>query len=159
MSATRVAARRRDPIDQETVDRSGRADPDPKRVSLGFDQTAIVEETKDPKRKYQFASLTNNRYGVRRFQNRGWEVEIEREDGPKLIIGNTSEKGEPIGFEDNVLMSIDREVWEQAEKHGWRGSGGGGQAVLDQMERARKKYRGHLDGAMPRLEGIVEIGR
>jgi len=131
-----------------TPQKPRRKDPTPKRSSNAFDQTRIHEESKDPNRVYVFASPRSVNMGVSMREALGWKVETRREDGPRLVIGQTSKEGEPILFMDCVLMSIDRPTWEDHERNG--AMGGTGQAYFDEKDKIIRKRRTGIADSMPR---------
>lgn len=121
-----------------------------KRVSNAFDNTRIKDGTTDPNRVYAFASLTARYMGVRSRQGLGWRIELERKDGPKLVVGTSSNDGEPIRLDDCILMSIEREKWEHAQQFGWFGEGG--QALLDERDAVIQR-KGSID-SLPNMDGF-----
>lgn len=71
------------------------------------DQIEIVN--RDPGRVYRFAS-PNNALGVDLLTRYGFEVELRRKDGPRVLGGATSADGSAITFMGDVLMSAPADV-------------------------------------------------
>lgn len=114
-----------------------RKDPRKRRPSNAFDQTVIEPETKEPGRVYRFASLNAHYMGVRQMEQLGWRIEIQGESPVKLRIGATAREGEPLEYMGNILMSVEKEEADRANREGWYGEGG--QDDLDMINQRIRK--------------------
>lgn len=120
---------------------SARKDPPPRAVDRSLQQGAI--KGGDPSKHYVWAYKVGLG-GVGYYENLGYDVEIKRPGGPFCVslrkgIGD----GQPIEWQDNVLMSIDKSVVAEQEA--------AAQLEVDAIERRILSPGGVVDG----LRGIA----
>lgn len=118
MPASKATPKRKDPARK-------------RRPSNAFDQTVIEPETKEPGRVYRFAALNAHYMGVRQMEQLGWRIEIQGESPVRLRIGALGKEGEPMEYMGNILMSIEKEEADRANREGWYEEGG--QDLLDEI--------------------------
>lgn len=119
---------------------SARKDPPARAVDRSLQQGAI--KGGDPSKHYVWAYKVGLG-GVGYYENIGYDVEIKRPGGPFCVSMRKSVgDGQPIEWQDNVLMSIDKE--ELAEQEA------AAQLEVDALERRILSPGGVVDG----LRGI-----
>lgn len=70
----------------------------------------------------------------------GYQIEIQREGGPRIAMGDTVKDGQEMTMMDQVLMSIDEKRFEQIQREGLDGQGGYARAA--KLEKAMLKAPG-----------------
>lgn len=119
---------------------SARRDPPPRAVDRSLQQGAI--RNADPEKHYVWAYKVGVG-GVGYYENLGYDVEIRRPGGPYCVsVRKGGGEAQPIEWQDNVLMSIDKTVL--AEDYAAQ------QSEVDAMERRILSPGGVVDG----LRGI-----
>jgi hypothetical protein len=136
-----------------------RTDPKPRPVEGPASEFALVGE--DPNRHYTGVSLLTSRFGQTYYEAIGYEVEIARKDGPKFRFGRVKD-GEPMVFQDIVLMSCTKERKAEIDLHG--PFGGSGQEEVDRIHnlmvnrRAGRSVLGNLRKALgPSGEPLFDV--
>jgi hypothetical protein len=110
---------------------SARTDPKPRHIdgSARFFQL----ENKDPEREYVFGNRLDPLHGMGYYLGFGWRVEQLTQDGVRVKGLTTVKLGEEIEVAGMVLMSIDRETWDDIQRNGMDGQSG--QAAIDAVEK------------------------
>lgn len=102
-----------------------RRDPPPRRIERRQD-SAITNA--DPTKKYVWVYKASQFGGIGYYENMGYEVEYQREDGPMSVSARKKRtEGQPVEFGDAVLMSIDKAIADEDDA--------AGQLEIDEMEK------------------------
>lgn len=119
---------------------SARKDPPPRAVDRSLQQGAI--KGGDPSKHYVWAYKVGLG-GVGYYENLGYDVEIKRPGGPFCVsLRKVGGENQPIEWQDNVLMSIDKSILAEQEA--------AAQLEVDALERRILSPGGVVDG----LRGI-----
>lgn len=108
----------------------------------------------DPEREYVYVNPNDELYGVSYYESIGYEVEHQREGGPRPRVGKTLGDGGVITCLGQVLMSAPKSTVDQIRKFGV-GGGLGGQAYVDEIEKRILKPGG-VDG-LRGIGGYVDV--
>jgi hypothetical protein len=113
----------------------------------------------DPNKKYVFVPKGSGEFCVDDYSSMGYDVE-KYSPGGVTTSGRTAEKGQPIEYMDNVLMSIDKERADQVEQYGLFDDSGQERADIIEEAMIQKggvdKLRG-LHGNIPGVAGVEYI--
>jgi len=117
-----------------------RKDPPPRPVDRSLQKGAI--KNADPSKHYVWAYKVGDG-GVAHYENLGYDVEVKRPGGVQCVsVRRTGGEGEPIEWNSNVLMSIDKSALAEQEAEAQR--------EVDLLERRILSPGGVVDG----LRGI-----
>jgi hypothetical protein len=107
---------------------------DPVRRAADGNNTSAQLKNADPGRKYVLVNLSDvDALGT--YEENGYVREVAHKDGPRLFGMRTAQKdGEVILFRGHVLMSVDKETYDDIRKNGAPGMGQG-TAPWDRFEK------------------------
>lgn len=99
---------------------------DPAPATLSYDDDIGEVLNKDPNKHYVWVYKVGNQVGA--YENRGYDIELTRPDGPKAAIQRKNKPNDlPVEWNDCLLMSIDLAEHEAIVARGQR--------KVDQIER------------------------
>lgn len=123
------------------VPSSERKDPQTRAVDRSLQQGGI--KGGDPSKHYVWAYKVGVG-GIGFYENLGYDIEVKRPVGPYCVsLRRSAGDGQPIEWQDNVLMSIDKEILAEREAEA--------QLEVDAVERKILSPGGAVDG----LRGIT----
>lgn len=108
---------------------SVRRDPPPSELGFGEDTGEVLN--KDPKKHYVWVYKVGNQVGA--YENRGFDVELNRPDGPRAAVQRKNRAHDiPVEWNDCLLMSIDKADHEAQVQRGQRHTDAIERQIIDQ---------------------------
>lgn len=111
--------------------KSVRKDPSKRRRILGNGNMWNVK-SKNPDKKFCWVYTNNSEFGVQYYESAGWDT-VQKGSADVDFPEGLVSKGSLIEMNGHVLMSIDKEDFDDIQKRGMYGNGG--QDLTDQIDK------------------------